>query len=840
MLKYTGGDIMSKLINSMLALSIVLSMTTGVYAKDKEFANGEDYRESAGDFEIESLLEKKNAKTSAGYEILSGRDRIDTSIKASQKTYPNGSNSAVIVNGYIYADSISAIPVAENVNGPILLTSGREPEDEIKNELKRLGVKNIILVGGKSSISEKFYEKLSEEKYSTSRISGANRYLTNREVINKIFDKSYYDKAVFVSGENFADSISAGVYAYKSRSPIILVPSKMDDDTRKYLSGMNISNPILVGGTRYLPEELDRIYTSSKRYAGLNRYDTSYMINTKLFSQGKNLVITTGSDFADALSGVPYAAKNDANLVLYDNNPRTYINSDKYTSVVCLGGRISAKLESKSMKKWMYSEEYVKSADLILSNKLPRRAGLENRLEFNGDFDLLKNEFRGVRRHLYGFFYLNDLANAFEETGNRAYIDKGMDLIRRFENEKSNIDDEMVWHDETTARRLDYYLRFYSLANILINSKDKDMMNKAMYQMATKMISPEFWAGNYNHGLFQDMSVLRYADYVNDRGMFKLAVGRAAEYFNTHFDSEGVHIENSPEYHFVMLRELSDFLKSISKSDTTYYDTLKNKFELSKKYSRAIILPSGYLPVVGDTGMIEPKFEEYYGHGRGDFGYQIERLTFKNAGYDIAKGKDVFLMLRAGYLTDIHHHNDDLSFWLYKNGNIFTEAGAFGYEYSNPLSQYVRSFRAHNSLVVDADNGHSGSGRYVKLLDGDSTSMEAVTQRPKNSHFTRKIKYNSDMTEISINDKIKATDDAVHKYELYFHLDPDIDVVLEEGVAILKRNSMEIGRMTSTVGMRLDKDIFCKNYSEDIRDTRVIVLETNGKDQVVDTKIELK
>ena len=40
--------------------------------------------------------------------------------------------------------------------------------------------------------------------------------------------------------------------------------------------------------------------------------------------------------------------------------------------------------------------------------------------------------------------------------------------------------------------------------------------------------------------------------------------------------------------------------------------------------------------------------------------------------------------------------------------------------------------------------------------------------------------------------------------------------------------------------MKLDKDIFCKNYREDIKNTSVIVLEVSGKDQLVDTKIELK
>ena len=840
---------MNKLINSMLAASMVVSMATSVFADDIDNVDVSDNVGSLStkssevdgfNFETEPLLENKNIKTNSAYSTLMGKDRINTSVEVSKKTYPYGSETAVVVNGFVYADSISAIPVSAKRGGPILLTAGKELEGELASELNRLDVKNVILIGGSSSISDKIYKKLEEDKYRVSRISGSNRYLTNQEVIKEIYGKTYYNKVVFVSGDNFADSISGGVYAYKTKAPIVLVPSTLDQDNKKYLSDLNVNEPILIGGTRYLPKELDNMYTNSQRYAGFNRYDTSYTINTRLFDNPKNLVITTGEDFADALSGVPYAANNEANLVLYDNNPRTYINSDKYSSIICLGGRIASKFRNKSINKWIYSKDYVKSADMLLSNKLPREGSMDNPIDFKGSFSPLKSESRSSRRQLYGFFYLNDLVNAFEESGNRSYLEKGMELIRIFEKEQANTYDDMMWHDDTTARRLDYYLRFYSVANILLNPSDKDLLNKSMYNMATKMLSPGFWAGNYNHGLFQDMAVLRYADYIGDRGMYKLSLTRAAEYFNTHFDQEGVHIENSPEYHFVMLKELGDFLKQVSRADTNYYEILKNKFEMSKKYSRSIILPDGLLPVVGDTGMIKPNLEDYYGPEKEEEGDQIKRFTFKNAGYDIARSKDAFLMMRGGYLTDVHHHNDDLSFWLYKKGNIFTEVGAFGYEYSNPLSKYVRTFKAHNSLVVDSDNNYGGLGREVKILDGDSSTMVGISKRPKNTDFTRKIKYNPDMTEISIKDKVQARDNSSHKYELYFHLDPEIEVSLKDKTAIIKRGNIEIGKMTSTAPMKLDKDIFCKNYREDIKNTSVIVLEVSGKDQLVDTKIELK
>src|SRR3712207_7895583 len=44
--------------------------------------------------------------------------------------------------------------------------------------------------------------------------------------------------------------------------------------------------------------------------------------------------------------------------------------------------------------------------------------------------------------------------------------------------------------------------------------------------------------------LFRSM---RYANFSNNEQMFKLAESRAANYFDSYFDSDGVHSENSPE-----------------------------------------------------------------------------------------------------------------------------------------------------------------------------------------------------------------------------------------------------------------------------------------------------
>ena len=61
------------------------------------------------------------------------------------------------------------------------------------------------------------------------------------------------------------------------------------------------------------------------RYSGMNRYETSEIINRTFFKGKSNLTMTTGDSFADALSGAPYAVKNNSNLVLYNRNPKVAV-----------------------------------------------------------------------------------------------------------------------------------------------------------------------------------------------------------------------------------------------------------------------------------------------------------------------------------------------------------------------------------------------------------------------------------------------------------------------------------------------------------------------------------
>ncbi|MGP1910011.1 cell wall-binding repeat-containing protein [Metabacillus sp. JX24] len=115
------------------------------------------------------------------------------------------------------------------------------------------------------------------------------------------------------------------------------------------------------------------------RLEGKNRYETAVEISKEGWKQSETVVIATGEEFADALSGTPLAAKYDAPLLLVNSNPSAAntavfneIKRLKATKAILLGGSdvVSSNTEKTlnelglSVSRIAGSDRYVTSAKI--------------------------------------------------------------------------------------------------------------------------------------------------------------------------------------------------------------------------------------------------------------------------------------------------------------------------------------------------------------------------------------------------------------------------------------------------------------------------------------------
>lgn len=151
------------------------------------------------------------------------------------------------------------------------------------------------------------------------RIEGKNRYDTSSEISkNGWVGNSQY--VILVSGENFPDALSAVPYAKKYNAPILLIEKNyIDKSIESELKRLKPSNAIIVGGRGSISQNIENKIKSmgmtTKRIWGNDRYETSLEV-LKDFGNFKEVIITSGENFPDALSASSVAATKGIPIIL--------------------------------------------------------------------------------------------------------------------------------------------------------------------------------------------------------------------------------------------------------------------------------------------------------------------------------------------------------------------------------------------------------------------------------------------------------------------------------------------------------------------------------------------
>jgi putative cell wall-binding protein len=145
------------------------------------------------------------------------------------------------------------------------------------------------------------------------RLQGADRYETAAAVSAKAFQPNV-PVAYLASGESFADALAAGPAAARGGGPVLLTqPGALPTSTATELNRLKPGAIVIVGGTTAVSSGVQTAvqqYTTGSvtRVSGADRYDTAGLLATTTFNANLDtVVVATGQNFPDALSGAPVA-----------------------------------------------------------------------------------------------------------------------------------------------------------------------------------------------------------------------------------------------------------------------------------------------------------------------------------------------------------------------------------------------------------------------------------------------------------------------------------------------------------------------------------------------------
>ncbi|CAG9620890.1 hypothetical protein BACCIP111883_01661 [Sutcliffiella rhizosphaerae] len=315
---------------------------------------------------------------SPGLKRIEGLNRYAVSANISKELsdWDLLSDTIVIARGDEYADGITGAPLAADLNAPLLLTTPGALPNEIKNEIKRLGAKNAVILGGTVGVSPNVENELKQLGVnSIKRIAGENRYSLAVNIANDLLTPKT-SQAILVSGENFSDALAVSSYAASVGQPILLTRSAgIPTEVTNFLkTNPQIKSVVIVGGTasvsQTIESELNKL-VDTYRITGRDRYEISTNVADFFGASSNSVVVTTGLNFSDGLSGGVLAALRNHHLVLTreDYLPNTTINGlyklyfhrgeregvEGLDSVYVLGGlnTISAEIETELKNKFI-------------------------------------------------------------------------------------------------------------------------------------------------------------------------------------------------------------------------------------------------------------------------------------------------------------------------------------------------------------------------------------------------------------------------------------------------------------------------------------------------------
>lgn len=260
-----------------------------------------------------------------------GADRVETSVRVSQAHFETAT-TVVLASAGDPVDALVGVPVAAQVAGPLILVPGDSLPGAVAEELRRLGVRDVVVLGGEGAVSAGVETTLRDGGFRVQRVSGATRIETAAEAARRFPGRGI--GATVVSAYQFADALAAGVPAASTDDPVLLTeldrlsPATLDVllRLRRQADAETFYSVHLVGGphavTPEIQAELERREFPTFRIAGADRLETGAMVWDDYYQRvphgESDRWLVDAYQPADALSAGAAAAHAGASLLLVD------------------------------------------------------------------------------------------------------------------------------------------------------------------------------------------------------------------------------------------------------------------------------------------------------------------------------------------------------------------------------------------------------------------------------------------------------------------------------------------------------------------------------------------
>ena len=278
---------------------------------------------------------------------IDGANNVETATLVSKYQWKNTSQYAVVASVDDFFGSLCAVPLASKLNCPILFTEKNALNKNTKQEISRLGAKNIYIIGDSDIISKDTEDELKKVSSNIQRVSGKDKFSISINIAS-IIGKS--DQIFVVNENDFPDGLSIASIAGKNRAPIILTDKNdLSSGAIDYIKNNNVKESYIIGGQGVVSDNILNKVPNPYRICGENRYETNIEVIKHFSDELKldNIFVVPGESISSSIKGVSAAVVAQSSfspLVLMGTPINTctenFIESDNFctSNTVVIGG----------------------------------------------------------------------------------------------------------------------------------------------------------------------------------------------------------------------------------------------------------------------------------------------------------------------------------------------------------------------------------------------------------------------------------------------------------------------------------------------------------------------
>ncbi|WP_433497669.1 heparinase II/III family protein [Sphaerimonospora sp. CA-214678] len=296
-------------------------------------------------------------------------------------------------------------------------------------------------------------------------------------------------------------------------------------------------------------------------------------------------------------------------------------------------------------------------------------------------------------------------------------------------------------------------------------------LTRSLAQHAKLLADPNNYEEGHNHGLDQDIGLLRIGCRYGNTGWKDLAVRRMVKSMKLDIDSEGTLMEQAPRYAIYVHERLRVAVDTMADCGIKAPATLVRRWKSLTGHIAAATMPNGYLVPIGDgPADIQPSG---FDHGKKTVEVFKAGYVFGRTAWD--DPQSAYYSIRFGPGRKFHGHEDHLGVTYYAQGHsILTEAGFHSYE-NTPYRRWTMTPEAHNVPVVVGRKfrGHTPSALTRRSI-GEGRQSFTLTDLAYGVRRTRSVLVNHH------DDVMAVLDTGGGKLRNLWHLDPALQVVSSE------------------------------------------------------------